>query len=256
MVRRIDINCDMGESYGNFRVGNDEEVMPLITSANVGCGFHGGDPVTIEKTVALAAKYGVGVGSHPSLPDLMGFGRREMKITSEEARAYILYQTGAITAFLKAQRMGIQHVKPHGALYRVLMKSEDLTKAVSEAILDLDKNLYWFMPVPNESAKWARALGVKVVGELYVDMDYSSDGSLIVRRSQFAFEADPIQTVERIMVFLDSGKVKSVDDRDVEVEASSICVHGDTRNAPTYLKAIREELKKNNVEVTNIRNVL
>jgi UPF0271 protein len=245
----------MGESYGNFRVGNDEAIMPYITSANVGCGFHGGDPVTIGRTIDLATTYNVGVGSHPSLPDLMGFGRREMKITREEARAYVLYQTGAVMGFLQTRNLRIQHVKPHGAFYTILMKDEVLTRAVSEAILDLDKNLYWYMPVPNKSAEWATSMGVKVVGELYVDMDYNSDGTLVVRRNQFEFEADPSQTVERILRYLDTGKVRSLQGKDIEFEASSICVHGDTRNASIYLRAIREELKKNNVEVTNIRNI-
>jgi 5-oxoprolinase (ATP-hydrolysing) subunit A len=256
MSRRIDINCDMGESFGNFKVGNDEDVMPLITSANVGCGFHGGDPLTMARTVDLASRYGVGVGAHPGLPDLMGFGRREMKITSEEARAYTLYQTGALKGFLETKWMKLQHIKPHGAFYRVLMKDEGLTRAVAEAILDLDKNLYWFMPVPNASAQLATSMGVKVVGEMYVDMDYASDGSLVVRREQFAHEADPKETAQRVIRFLDSGRVRTTDDTELEIMAQSICVHGDTRNAAASLKVIRGELKSQGVDVTSIRDIL
>jgi 5-oxoprolinase (ATP-hydrolysing) subunit A len=255
MGRRIDINADTGESFGNFKVGNDEAVMPLITSANVGCGFHGGDPVTMQRTVDLAARNAVGVGAHPGLPDLMGFGRREMRISPEEAKAYTLYQAGALKAFLESHGMSLQHVKPHGAFYRVLMKDESLTRAVAEAILDLDKNLYWFMPVPNSSARWAASMGVKVVGEMYVDMDYAGDGSLVVRREQFAHEADPKETAQRLIRFLDSGKVRTTEDSELEISASSICVHGDTRNAAASLKIIRDELKNQNIEVTSIRNI-
>jgi len=256
VVRRIDINCDMGESYGNFRIGNDEKIMLLITSANVACGFHGGDPVTMERNVGFARQNGVGVGSHPGLPDLMGFGRREMKLSPAEARAYTLYQSGALKGFLEAHGMKLQHVKPHGAFYTVLMKSEELSRAVAEAILDLDKNLYWFMPVPNKSAEWASSMGVKVVGELYVDMDYTAEGALAVRRQQNEFEADPKQTAQKIIRFLDKGKVRSVDGTDIEIDATSVCVHGDSMNAPTTLKVIRGELAKNGVEVTSIKRIL
>ena len=255
MVRRIDINCDMGESFGNFKVGNDKGVMPLITSANVGCGFHGGDPVTMARTVELAKEHGVGVGSHPALPDLMGFGRREMKITAEEARAYLLYQTGALNAFLGSRGMKLQHVKPHGAFYTVLMKNDDLTRAVSEAILDLDKDLYWFMPVPNRSAEVAESMGVRVVGEMYVDMDYAGDGSLVVRREQFAHAEDPKATAERVVRFLDTGKVRTTEGTEIGISARSVCVHGDTVNAPASLRAIRTELKAQGIEVTSIRNI-
>jgi 5-oxoprolinase (ATP-hydrolysing) subunit A len=254
-VKKIDINCDMGESFGNFRVGNDEEVMPLITSANVGCGFHGGDPVTMARTVALAKKHGVGVGSHPALPDLMGFGRREMKITPEETRAYVLYQTGALRAFLESRGMKLQHVKPHGAFYSILMKDEELARAASEAILDLGKDLYWFMPVPNRAAGVAESMGVKVVGEMYVDMDYAPNGALVVRREQFTHEQDPKATAERLVRYLDSGKVRTTDGTELEISAKSVCVHGDTVNAPAELRAIRAELKARGVEVTSIKNV-
>jgi len=256
LPKKIDINCDMGESFGNFKVGNDEAVMPYITSANVGCGFHGGDPVTMGRTVALAKQNGVGVGSHPALPDLMGFGRREMKITTEETRAYLLYQTGALKAFLETQGMKLQHVKPHGALYTVLMKNEDLTRSAAGAILDLDKNLYWFMPVPNRAAEVADSMGVKVVGEMYVDMDYGPDGGLVVRREQFMHQPDPKATAERLVRYLDSGKVKTTEGKELEISANSVSVHGDTVNAPAALRVMRAELKSHGVEVTSIRNIV
>jgi UPF0271 protein len=229
--------------------------MPLITSANVACGFHGGDPVTMGRTVALAKENNVSVGSHPGFPDLMGFGRREIQITPEEAKAYTLYQSGALKAFLETHGMSLSHVKPHGAFYRVLMKDENLTRAVAEAILDLDKNLFWYMPIPNRSMEWAGSMGVRVIGELYVDMDYAPDGSLAVRREQFAFEADPKETAQRIIRFLDSGKVRTLAGTDLQINAKSICVHGDTKNAPDSISIIRGELKKNGVEVTSVRNI-
>ena len=255
-MRKIDINCDMGESFGNFKVGHDEEIMPLITSANVGCGFHGGDPVTMARTVALAKNHGVGVGAHPALPDLMGFGRREMKITPEEARAYLLYQTGALKAFLETRGMKLQHVKPHGAFYTLLRKEEELARAVAEAILDLDKNLYWFMPVPNRAAEVADSMGVKVVGEMYVDMDYGPDGGLLVRREQFMHQPDPKATAERLVRYLESGKVRTTEGKELEISANSVSVHGDTMNAPAALRVMRAELKSHGVEVTSIRNIV
>src|SRR2546425_10737021 len=235
-MRKIDINCDMGESFGNFRVGNDEAVMPFITSANVGCGFHGGDPVTMGRTVAMAKQNGVGVGSHPALPDLMGFGRREMKITVEEARAYLLYQTGALKAFLETRGMDLQHVKPHGAFYTLLRKEEELARAVSEAILDLDKKLYWFMPVPNRAAEVADSMGVKVAGEMYVDMDYGPDGGLLVRREQFMDQPAPKSTAERLVSYLESGKVRTTEGKELEISGNSVSVHGYTMKAPAPIR--------------------
>ena len=179
-----------------------------------------------------------------------------MTITSEEARAYLLYQTGALKAFLESRGMQLQHVKPHGAFYSVLMKNDDLTRAVSEGILDLDKNLYWFMPVPNRSAEVAESMGIKVVGEMYVDMNYAPDGSLVVRREQFAHEDDPKAAAERVVRFLDSGKVRTTEGTEIEISAKSVCVHGDTKNAPASLRAIRAELRAQGVEVTSIRNII
>ncbi|HLQ07129.1 MAG TPA: LamB/YcsF family protein, partial [Nitrososphaerales archaeon] len=153
------------------------------------------------------------------------------------------------------QGMRLQHVKPHGALYAVLMKNEDLTRSAAGAILDLDKNLYWFMPVPNKSAEVASSLGVKVVGEMYVDMDYSPDGSLVVRREQFSHQVDPKCTAEKVIRFLDTGKVRTTEGTEIEIDAKSICVHGDTRNAADSLRAIRGELKEHGVEVTSIKNI-
>ncbi|MFQ5761955.1 MAG: LamB/YcsF family protein [Candidatus Bathyarchaeia archaeon] len=256
MVKKIDINCDMGESFGNWIHGNDREVMKFITSANVACGFHAGDPTVMMRTVEWAKQHNVAVGSHTGLPDLMGFGRREMKITPEEARCYTLYQTGALKGFLDAAKMKLQHVKPHGAMYTILKKSEEMSAAICDAILEIDPNLYWFMPVPNLSATVARDHGVKVVGELYVDMDYASDGSLMVRRDQHLHESNPKETAAKIIRFLDEGKVRAVDGKDLEIEAQSVCVHGDSRNAVQTLETIRAELKKANVEVVPVSKIM
>lgn len=245
----------MGESYGNWRLGNDEEMMKGITSANIACGYHAGDPLVMRKNVRLAKANGVGVGSHVGLPDIMGFGRREMKISTDEAKEYTIYQTGALKAFLDAEKIKLQHVKPHGALYSILLKSEEISSAVSEAILEIDPKLYWYMPTPNLSEKVAKEYGIRVVGEMYVDMDYKPDGSLMIRRDQFAHEADPQEAVRKIIRFLDEGKVKTVDGTDIILDAKSVCVHGDTKNAVDELRVIRQELKKANIEVVPIEQV-
>jgi len=256
MVKKIDINCDMGESYGNWRTGNDEEVMKYLTTAQIACGWHAGDANIMESRVEMAKKNSVAVGSHVGLPDLQGFGRREMKISPREAKIFTIYQTGALKAFLDRAGIQLQNVKPHGAFYQALLKSEELSRALAEAILEMNPKLYWYMPVPNLSMKVAREMGVKPVGELYVDMDYAPDGSLLVRREQFLYTADPKEVAQKIIKFVDEGKVKAVDGTDSELDANSVCVHGDTKTAVQELQTIREELKKANVEVVPITQIL
>lgn len=186
MLASIDINCDMGESFGNWQMGNDAGMMPLITTANVACGFHAGDPVTLLNTCKLAGQHGVVVGSHPGLPDLLGFGRRAMNITPEDAYAYVVYQTGALQAALRANGMKLHHIKPHGAFYSVLRTNEALAEAVADAIVAIADQpmLYW--PAPTDAAMpvAARKRGIRVVGEIYPDLTYAPDGSLVLQRGQ------------------------------------------------------------------------
>jgi UPF0271 protein len=244
MKRQMDVNSDMGESFGNWVMGNDAELLPLVTTANVACGFHAGDPVTLLRTVRLARKNGVVVGAHPGLPDLLGFGRRAMKISPEDAYAYVVYQVGALQATLAVEGMQLHHVKPHGAFYSVLKSEGDLAEAVAEAISSLSPEplLYW--PAPTDSAlpRAARKRGIRVVGEIYVDLDYAADGSLVIQRTKHATDVEKV--IAQVRRYLDTGAVLAQDGSAVALDAESICVHGDGPNAVDVARAVRRTLEE------------
>jgi UPF0271 protein len=232
------INCDMGESFGLYRMGDDERMMPHITVANVACGFHASDPVVMRATVRLAKRFGVKVGAHPSLPDLQGFGRREMKLGREELRDILLYQIGALTAFLKAEGMTLEHVKPHGALYGMAARNEEIAHAVCDAASVFGVPLYGMAGTLHETVYTGRGLGF--VREFYADLDYAADGSLIITREHHA--VDPAAAAARCLRAVREGKVKSIAGNDLPVRADAICVHSDTPTAVEVAKAVREAL--------------
>jgi UPF0271 protein len=241
--RTIDINCDLGESFGNWRMGNDEELLPRITTANVACGFHAGDPVTMVQTVARAVQLGVAVGAHPGLPDLLGFGRRTMDISPEDAYAYVLYQAGALDALLRAHGERLHHVKPHGILYSMLNEREDLAKAVSDAVSAvMDAPLLYWPSGAEDGAlvREARRRGFAVVLEFYPDLRYTSDRRLVIERRKVPL--DPAVAVERLARFLRDETVETVDGDVVQLAAESICVHGDGPTAPEIVAALRRHL--------------
>jgi UPF0271 protein len=244
MRRQMDVNSDMGESFGNWVMGNDAAVLPLVTTANVACGFHAGDPVTLLRTVRLAKRNGVVVGAHPGLPDLLGFGRRALKISPEDAYAYVVYQVGALQATLAVEGMRLHHVKPHGAFYSVLKAEEELAEAVADAIASLSPEpmLYW--PAPTDSAlpRAARKRGIPVVGEIYVDLDYAPDGSLIIQRMKHA--TDIAKATAQVRRYVESGEVLAQDGTAVPLDAESICVHGDGPNAVDVARAVRRTLEE------------
>lgn len=242
MLRQMDINCDMGESFGNWKMGDDAGMMPIITTANVACGFHASDPVTMIDTVKLARRHEIAVGAHPGLPDLLGFGRRAMNITPEDAYAYVVYQVGALQGSLATQGMTLHHIKPHGAFYSVLKAQEELAEAVAEAILKLSDTpmLYW--PAPTSAALPAacKKRGIRVVGEIYPDLHYAADGSLIIQRHKH--ETDVDFAVAQVRRYVETGKVEAVDGTLVELDAESLCIHGDGPNATVVGAAIRRAL--------------
>jgi UPF0271 protein len=251
MARTIDINCDCGESFGNWSIGADEEIIPLITTANVACGFHGGDPLVMQRTVAAAKRHGVAVGSHPGLPDLIGFGRRRMDITPEDAYAAVVYQTGALKGFLEAQGMTLHHVKPHGALYTMLHDQEDLAAAVAQAIVDTcpEPLLYWPAPVDLHALpRAARKLGVAVIGEVYFDLAYSDEAHVIVERKKAPKDLD--DTRRRVRRYLDDGVVLAQSGKPIELDAQTICVHGDGPNSVDVARTVRAVLEEAGVAVT------
>ncbi len=234
----ISINCDMGESFSLYKMGDDEGMMPLISIANVACGFHGSDPTQMRKTVRLAKEHGVKVGAHPSLPDLQGFGRREMKIERDELSALILYQVGALKAFLDAEGMELNHIKPHGSLYSMAARQEHVAHAVCDANDTYNVPLFGMINSLHEKIYLER--GHELVAEYYADLFYGDDGRLIITRQH-----DPVDTEDaaaRAVRAVEEGKTKSINGKDVPVRADSICVHSDTPNAIEVAKAVREAL--------------
>jgi UPF0271 protein len=244
----IDINCDCGESFGNWPMGADEAIVPLITTANVACGFHGGDPQVMRKTVALAHENGVAVGAHPGLPDLVGFGRRKMDVTPDDAYAMVVYQVGALKAFVEASGMALHHVKPHGALYVMLHDQEEVAAAVAEAIRDTSPAplLYWPAPVEMHALpRAAQKLGIDVVGEVYFDLAYSDEAKLIVERKKTAKDLGDV--ARRLRRYLSEGVVESTSGRALPLTAETICVHGDGPNSVEIARTIRTVLAEEGV---------
>lgn len=230
------INCDMGESFGLYKMGDDEALMPLITVANVACGFHASDYNHMRKTVRLAKEHGVKVGAHPSLPDLQGFGRREMKMGREELANCIIYQVGAIRGFLDAEGMALNHIKPHGSLYGMAARLPHVAEAVCDAADVFKVPLYGMINCLHQEVYGAR--GHDFVAEYYADLEYDDDGGLIITREHDA--VDPKEAAERCLRAITEGKTRSVNGKDVEVGADAICVHSDTPNAVEVAQAVRE----------------
>jgi len=250
MKTKIDINCDLGESYGEFKVGNDTEIMPHITSANIACGFHAGDPTTIAHTINLAKKHNVAIGAHPGYPDLMGFGRRELQLTSEEAKNYTIYQVSALQGFAKTANASLQHVKPHGALYNTAVKDEILSKAIVEAIRAMNNRLIIFAPPNSVLAKVASKNGLSVAHEFFADRAYNRDGNLVSRKQPNAVIREPREVVDRVVKVVRDGTVLAIDGELVDLgDIHTVCVHGDNPATVELAKAIRIGLAKASIEV-------
>jgi UPF0271 protein len=249
---RVDLNADMGESYGRWTLGDDAALMPHLTSANIACGFHGGDPHVMRQTVALAVEHGVGIGAHVALPDLIGFGRRRMAISPDELRDYVLYQAGAMRAYAEAAGSRLQHVKPHGALYTMIVDDAALAAAVCDALKALGDDVVLLMPPQVGPA--AAAAGVAFVPEGYVDLDYDGAGKLVIERVKQV--RDPEATAERAVRLVRERKVPTLDGGELELEIESICVHGDAPNAPEIASAIRRALAGAGVEVVPLAELV
>jgi UPF0271 protein len=232
----VAINCDMGESFGLYKMGDDEGMMPLISVANVACGFHASDPEHMRKTVRLAKTHNVRVGAHPSLPDLQGFGRREMKVGREEIADIILYQVGALSSFLKAEGMTLNHIKPHGSLYGMAARMEHIAHGVCDAADVFQVPLFGMKNTLHEKIYQER--GHRFVAEYYADLEYDDDGGLIITREHVA--VDPAEAARRSLRAIQEGKTASVNGVDVAVGSDCICVHSDTPNALAVAKAVRE----------------
>ncbi|RQH03347.1 LamB/YcsF family protein [Natrarchaeobius oligotrophus] len=250
----IDINCDMGESFGNWSMGNDAEVMPYVTSANVAGGYHAGDPHVMRETVELAADHDVGIGVHPGLPDKMGFGRRKMDASPEEVRDYVIYQLGALTAFARRHGTSVQHVKPHGAMYSMLSESPEHARAVMEGMLEVDEDLIYLATDMNIYEVAQEVDGLRAVFEGYVDLDYRADRSLIVE--QELSDRDPDLVADRFVSIATEGVVEAANGEEISVPADSICIHGDNPNAVELLEAIHERIDDHDVELAGLPAVV
>lgn len=246
---RIDLNCDLGESYGIFRIGNDELIMPHITSANIACGFHGGDPVVMARTISLAKEHGVAVGAHPGFPDLMGFGRREMQLTAFEAEHYITYQIGALQGLAKAIDAGVQHVKLHGALYNMAARDKKLSIIVADAVKTADKDLIIFAPPESAMAKASCRVGLRVACEFFADRAYNPDGSLVPRSHPKSVLHDLREIVERTVKAVKEQKVSALNGETIRMSPiHTVCLHGDTPTAAKLAEALQKGLAKAGVK--------
>lgn len=252
MTMSIDLNCDMGESFGPWKMGMDEEVMRHITSANIACGWHAGDPVVMERTVRLARQHGVGVGAHPGYPDLPGFGRRYMDCSTEEIRTSVIYQVGALRAFCDAQGTKLVHVKPHGAMYLTAVENEAVARGVAEAIVRVDPSLIYVALAGAKGELMRRIgeeVGLKVCYEAFPDRAYTPEGTLVSRKQAGAVIHDPGEVAERVVMMAKEGKVRAIDGSDIPLQVDTLCVHGDNPAAVDLVRAIRQRLEAEGVAV-------
>lgn len=252
-VNKIDLNSDVGESFGNYQLGLDEKIIPLISSANIACGFHAGDPTVMKRTIAIAKEYGVAAGAHPGFPDLLGFGRRKMDASLDEIRDYVTYQMGALQAFAAARGMALQHVKPHGALYNMAVEDTEIWDAVAEVIAAVDSGLILFVM----AGPWRQDLeaigarhGIRIAFEFFGDRAYNSDGTLVSRKLPGAVIHDHELVAEKVLKMVKEGKVVCIDGTEIELAAETICVHGDNPAALELVRNIRESLLEEGIEIT------
>jgi UPF0271 protein len=247
MATKIDLNCDMGESFGVYKMGLDEEVIKNISSANVACGFHAGDPAWMRRTVQLAEEQGVAVGAHPSYPDLVGFGRREMMVPPDEVKADLTYQIGALQAFTSTKKL--QHVKPHGAMYNQAVNDEGLARAICEAVADMDPEIVLLALAGSKWVAIAEEMGMRVAREIFADRALNPDGTLVARSHHGAVLHDVDDVVRRSVRMVTEGIATAVNGEEIVVEAESLCVHGDTPGAVEMASSLRRELEAAGVEV-------
>lgn len=249
---RIDLNSDMGEGFGNYPGGPDSELLPLISSANVACGFHAGDPRVMERTIVQARARSVAVGAHPGFPDLVGFGRRTMAATPDEIRTDVLYQLGALYALCRSQRVEIQHIKAHGALYNLAARDDAAAQAIAEAVRQFDPDLLFFALPGSALATAAHSAGLHVVHEAFADRAYHADGSLVARSHPGAVLHDPEAVAVRAVQMVREGVVETIEGETLAIEPQTICLHSDTANALMMAEAIRARFA---VEAIDVRPV-
>lgn len=248
----IDFNCDMGEGFGQYTFGNDAEIMKYISSANIACGFHSGDPAIMNKTVKLALENNVSIGAHPGLPDLQGFGRRMIAISPCEAYELVLYQVGALNAFVTAQGGILRHVKPHGALYNMAAVDAKLAKAIAEAIYDLNSEITLYGLAGSELTKAGTNIGIPIANEVFSDRTYQNDGTLTPRSHPHALITKIDDAIGQAMKMVKEGQATSIDGINIPIKADTICLHGDGADALKFAEKMYEKFAMENIHIKAI----
>lgn len=255
-MNKVDLNSDIGESFGNYKLGLDEEIIHYISSANIACGWHAGDPVVMEDTVDIAVENDVAVGAHPGFPDLMGFGRRRMELSAREIKSYIKYQLGALMAFARAKGKIIQHLKPHGELYNMAAEDRRVAEAIIEGVYEVDKNIIVVGLANSELIHTAREKGLKAANEVFADRAYNPDGTLVSRRKQGAVISDVDLAVSRIIKMVLEKKVETINGKEINIIADTICVHGDNSRAVEFLRKISSRLENKKIQLAPISQII
>ena len=253
---KVDLNSDLGESFGAYTIGMDKDVIAHISSANIACGYHAGDPLVMDKTVAACKEAGVSVGAHPGYPDLIGFGRRNIACSPKDAKAYVKYQLGALLAFTKAHGLTLQHCKPHGALYNQAAKDPLLAQAIAEAIAEVDSSVILLGLACSEMITAGEKAGLKVASEVFADRAYQADGTLVPRSQEGAVIHDKDEAIRRTIRMVKEGKVTAITGEEVDLKADSVCVHGDNPSAVEFVKNIRAAMQAEGVEIAPISAIV
>ncbi|MGN7471205.1 LamB/YcsF family protein [Brevibacillus sp. SAFN-007a] len=253
-MRIVDLNCDMGESFGAYQLGNDQALLQHVSSANIACGFHAGDPATMRQTVKLALENQVAIGAHPGLADLVGFGRRRMDISASDAYDLVVYQIGALQAFVQAEGGVMQHVKPHGALYNMAATDSALAEAVAEAVYRVNPELILFGLAGSELTRAGEKIGLRTAHEVFADRTYQADGTLTPRTQPNALIVEEAKAQEQVVRMVTEGKVQALQGVDVPIRADTICIHGDGAHALAFAQGIRQALTAAGVSIRCVRS--
>lgn len=249
---QIDLNCDLGEAFGNYSFGGDKDIIPLITSANIACGFHAGDENVMNETIQLAKENNVGIGAHPGLPDLQGFGRRKMDIKPKEIYNLVVYQLGALNGFCKTHGTRINHVKPHGALYNMGAKNKEIAQAIAQAVYDFDKSLVLVGLSNTLLISKAETLGLRTASEVFADRRYEDDGQLVSRQESDATITNTDEALQQVLKMVTENKVVSKNGKEIDLQADTICVHGDGAHALDFVTQIRKKLTKEGIDIQSL----
>lgn len=247
----IDLNSDMGESFGAYKIGNDSELIRYVSSTNIACGYHAGDPMVMDRVVRMAKEHGVAVGAHPGYPDLIGFGRRPMKVSAEEVKNYVKYQIGALGAFAKSYGVTIQHVCPHGAMGNICQYDRETSRAICEAVYEVDPSIRIFYCAGAVLGEEAKKMGLTALCEIFADRAYMEDLSLVPRKQPGSMITDEDLAVERCVRMIKEHKVTAITGKEIEIHGDTLCVHGDGPSALLFLERIRDAFKRENIEIKN-----